>query len=126
MNVELDDTMVRELSRYVDRVSEALGNRGRCSSFDLGPPFAAYLAVDGHVEAFPDHDVALLWDQVAGWSAIVETARGDVVVGRLGGEVRPRPDVVARFLAEVLDGEPPAVIVPGTRTADPLLTRLSA
>ncbi|MGV9301451.1 DUF6292 family protein, partial [Amycolatopsis sp. NPDC003676] len=31
----------------------------------------AYVALDGHLPAYPGRDVALLWDEIHGWAAAV-------------------------------------------------------
>lgn len=35
------------------------------------PPANAYVALDERLPGFPDHDVALLWDERSGWSAAI-------------------------------------------------------
>ena len=43
----------------------------------VGFSMGAYVALDGRLPDFPDHDVALLWNELTGWSAAVEDRRGE-------------------------------------------------
>ena len=73
MELDFDDSAVRDLERYVRLVTEALELRGESSYVHAGDPANAYIALDGRLHHFPDSDVALLWDEQHGWSAAIET-----------------------------------------------------
>lgn len=96
-----DDTFARELREYVTAVARALGLGPESTMVDATVPASAYLALDGSPPAFPDRDLALLWDERDGWSAVAETRGGeDLVLGRPDPAhgVRPAPDVLAAFV----------------------------
>lgn len=99
MELDFDDSVVRGLHRYVRLVSRALGLHGACSYVQSEDPLSAYIALDGRFSGFPDHDVALLWEETRGWSAAVETHSGEDlrVVAYLGTDVLPAPDAVAAW-----------------------------
>ncbi|GAA3438831.1 DUF6292 family protein [Kutzneria kofuensis] len=103
-----DDTFGRELRAYVTEVAAALGVGPESTMVDATTPASAYLALDGSTPAFPDRDLALLWDERVGWSAVVETRSGDdLVLGRpdpVHG-VRPAPEVLVRFVRAVRAGD---------------------
>ncbi|MGW5051580.1 DUF6292 family protein [Actinokineospora sp. NPDC004072] len=102
------------LRGYLAEVGGLLGIGLESCAVDLGPPLAAYLALDQRLPGHPDRDTALLWDERRGWSAAVETHSGEdlIVVACLGDDPLPPPAAVARFLREVARGahrgdEPP-------------------
>ncbi|MEU5695049.1 DUF6292 family protein [Actinosynnema sp. NPDC020468] len=108
MEFDFDDTMTRALWRYARSVTSALGLGGDCWCVHGEDPVGLYLALDGRLDGFPDRDVALLWDEVRGWSAVVESDGGvDLVVARLEGLAVARPAAVARWVAELF-GRPGA------------------
>ena len=109
MNTILDahERVRRELRSYLDEVACALGVGLESCTIDLDPPVSAYVALDQRLPSFPDRDLALLWDEVRGWSAAVETHSGEdlIVVSYLDSEVAAPPaDVVARFVHELRRG----------------------
>lgn len=126
-----DDAPVRGLRRYLDEVAAELGIPGECACADSGPPARAHLAVAGHLSSFPDHDLALVWDEEYGWGAAVEAERDDppVVLAYLGVEVLPpAADVAAftrAFLREEYPGDPRPVRLRAVGDADGLIDRLS-
>jgi hypothetical protein len=96
-----DEGAVRALLAYVSDVTRALGLSGECSFVQSdGSRLGAYLALDGHLPGFADRDVALLWDEVRGWSVAVESDSSEppFVLARLRGPVRPEPAAVARWV----------------------------
>lgn len=99
MELDFDDSVVTGLHRYVRRVSHALGLRGESSYVQADAPTSAYIALDERFSAYPDHDVALLWDERHGWSAAIEPHTGTdlLPVARLGEEVVPAPETVAAW-----------------------------
>ncbi|NIH88338.1 DUF6292 family protein [Amycolatopsis granulosa] len=118
----------RGLRRYVGLIEELLGLSGQGSCVQLDAPLSAYLAIDGHVPAFPDRDVALLWDERYGWAVAVEARCGEdlLVLGYLGGPVVPAPRVVARYVRRVLDGGPAGSPEPEVVPAPDLHDELAA
>lgn len=97
LELDFDDSVTRGLHRYVQLVTRAVGLRGDCSYVQVDEVAHAYVALDGSLPPFPDHDVALLWDEAHGWSAAVEqrSDREPRVVARLPGDVLPPPEAVA-------------------------------
>ena len=99
MELDFDDLVARGLLRYVHLVSEAIGLRGACSFVQPGEALSAYVALDGRLRGFPDHDVALLWEETRGWSAALETHSGAdlMVVAHLDRGLLPPPGTVATW-----------------------------
>jgi hypothetical protein len=94
----------RGLRAYLARVARAVGVGFESCSLDLDVPASGYVALDRVLPDLPGHDLALIWDEVHGWSAVVEPAGGGAakLLAYLGGpDVLPPPRAVARFL-EVL------------------------
>ncbi|AIJ24532.1 DUF6292 family protein [Amycolatopsis methanolica] len=118
----------RGLRRYIGLVEEELGLSGHGSFVQLDAPLSAYLAIDGHVPAFPDRDVALLWDERYGWSLAVEARCGEdlLVLAYLGGQVAPAPRVVAAFVRRALAGEAAGTPEPEVLPAPDLHDELGA
>jgi hypothetical protein len=131
--MELDQRTrsMRGLRRYVGLVTEALGYRERAFHTQTEPPVTGYIPLDGRIPAFPDRDVALLWDERHGWCGAIETASGEdlIVVTYLGTDVLPPPRVVARFAADLIDGKGPGQAEPpefrGVDADDDLADRLA-
>ncbi|NBH12277.1 DUF6292 family protein [Amycolatopsis sp. SID8362] len=100
----------RRLRGYVEAVAKAVGVGLESCTLDAGTPAAAYIALDWRLGRFPDHDLALVWDERHGWAAAVEGANGNpaTVLVHLGGEVVPEPRAVVRFLAAVRADDPGA------------------
>ncbi|MFD0203778.1 MULTISPECIES: DUF6292 family protein [Saccharothrix] len=99
MDLYFDDTMTQALRRYAGSVTSALGLSGDCWCVHGEHPVGLYLALDGRLASFPDHDVALLWDERRGWSVAVEVGEDLVVLERLDGLAVPRPVAVAEWVA---------------------------
>ncbi|MEU0529884.1 DUF6292 family protein [Amycolatopsis tolypomycina] len=98
----------RRLRGYVGAVARAVGVGLESCTLDVGTPAAAYIALDWRLSRFPDHDLALVWDEVHGWAAAIEDTTGATVLCHLGGEVLPEPRAVVRFLAAVRADDPDA------------------
>jgi hypothetical protein len=132
--MELEPRSSLGLRRYVRLVCEALGYAGDEFHVQTESPATGYVPLDGRIPAFPDRDVALLWDERHGWCGAIETASGEdlIVLSYLGTDVLPRPRRVARFAAELLTGagpgqaEPPAFRTADADTPDDLAARLAA
>ncbi|MEV7041556.1 DUF6292 family protein [Amycolatopsis sp. NPDC051061] len=98
----------RGLRGYVAAVAGAVGVGLESCTLDAGTPAAAYIALDWRLTRFPDHDLALVWDEVHGWAAAIEDGNGATVLAYLGGEVLPAPRAVVRFLAAIRADDPDA------------------
>lgn len=101
MELDFDDSVVRGLHHYVRLVTRALGLNGACSYVQSDDDtLSAYIALDDRFSGFPDHDVALLWEETLGWSAALETHSGEelLAVAYHGQDVLPPPDVVAAWV----------------------------
>jgi hypothetical protein len=101
----------RGLRAYLARVAKTVGVGFESCSLDLGVPSSGYVALDRALADRPDHELALVWDEVHGWSAVVEPASGDTaeVLAYLGGgEVVPPPRAVGRFVEVLRSAGAPA------------------
>ncbi len=107
MDLASSDTVERGFRHYVNRVARALGlaNHGTYVSYE--PELNAYIALDSRLATHPARDVALLWDEQHGWSIAVETHGGAdlLVLGHLGTDVLPEPDVVAGLVRQMFAGK---------------------
>jgi hypothetical protein len=100
------DFLSRRVRHYVREVVTGLGLSGDSSFVETEPRAAAYVALDGRLPDFPDHDVALLWNELTGWTAAVEDRFGELVeVARLGGDPRPSATAVVRWVSGLLRRE---------------------
>jgi Family of unknown function (DUF6292) len=100
----------RRLRGYVGAVARAVGVGLESCTLDVGTPAAAYIALDWRLTRFPEHDLALVWDEVHGWAAAIEDATGEAAttLAYLGGDVFAEPRAVVRFLAAVRADDPGA------------------
>jgi len=106
IDFDFDDSAARRVRRYVREVVGGLGLRGDSSFVETEPRAAAYVALDGRLHDFPDHDVALLWNEPSGWSAAIEDRLGELVeVARLAGDPRPSPASVVRWVQGLFRAE---------------------
>lgn len=102
--VDSHEPLRRALRGYLEDVAAALGVGLESSTIDLDTPVSAYLALDHRLPAFPDRDLALLWDEERGWSAAIESHCGEdlIVVAYLDADtVAPPADVVVRFVDDL-------------------------
>lgn len=104
-SVELPSTVqhaaIWSLRRYLRAVTGELGIGLESSTIDQDSPVSAYVALDTRHPAYPDRDLALLWDERHGWAAAIETHSGEdlIVLSYLAGNtVTPPPRAVARFV----------------------------
>ena len=67
-DIDFDDSAARRVRHYVRQVVTGLGLRGDSSCIDAEPRVGAYVALDGRLPDFPEHYVALVWNELAGWS----------------------------------------------------------
>ena len=114
MNTNPYGSVVRGLRRYVRQVCRTLGVGPEASCWELDDVASAYIALDGRLPGYPNHDLALIWDEENGWAAALENRFGDdiVVLSYLGVDVLAEPEAVADFVAELradrYPGEPEA------------------
>ncbi len=107
---DIEYHFTRGLRAYLARVAGAVGVGFESCSLDLDVPTSGYVALDRELPDLPGHDLALIWDEVHGWSAVVEPGGGGepTVLAYLGGaEVLPSPRAVARFLDVLRVAGPP-------------------
>jgi hypothetical protein len=89
------------LQAYLADITTVLGVGLESCAVDHDSPVSAYIALDEHLPGYPFRDVALLWDEVHGWAAAIETHSGEdlIVMRYLGGPtIVPSPGHVARFV----------------------------
>jgi len=116
---DIEYHFARGLRAYLARVARAVGVGFESCSLDLTLPASGYVALDREITGRPGHDLALIWDEVHGWSAVAEPADGEApeVLAYLGGaEVLPPPHEVARFvdlLPHAGSARPPVFRAPG-------------
>jgi hypothetical protein len=98
-DLDFDDSAARRVRRYVRQVVTGLGLRGDSSFVETEPHAGAYVALDGRLPDFPDHDVALTWHERTGWSAAVEDRGGEPVeIARMDGDPLPAPAAVVAWV----------------------------
>jgi hypothetical protein len=120
--VQVEGRLHRALRGYLGAAAHHLGVGLESCTLDLDLPTSAYLALDRRLPEFPDRDVALLWNEVHGWAAAIETHSGEdlIVVSYLDTTtVTPSPRLLARFVHDLRRG--------GRRFArpDPLALRVA-
>ncbi|GHH33578.1 hypothetical protein GCM10017774_16230 [Lentzea cavernae] len=104
--IDFDDSAAREVRHYVSDVVTGLGLRGDSSMVEMEPRAAAYVALDGRLPDFPDHYVALVWNELTGWAVAVEDRLGELVeIARLAGDPRPAPAAVVGWVSGLLHEE---------------------
>ncbi|MFI5589951.1 DUF6292 family protein [Amycolatopsis sp. NPDC051758] len=114
------------LQSYLADVTTTLGVGLESCTVDHDSPVSAYVALDEHLPGYPDRDVALLWDEVRGWAAAIETHSGEdlIVLRYLGGTtVTPAPEAITRFMTALREDDhhvgrldPPVIRTAGTLT----------
>ncbi|HEY4460536.1 MAG TPA: DUF6292 family protein [Pseudonocardiaceae bacterium] len=107
MNDSVTDSAA--LRGYLATVASGLGIGLESCTIDIDAPMSAYLAMDHKVAAYPDRDVALLWDERGGWSLAVETHSGEdlIVLADLhADEVRPPAERVVAFVEQHCPANP--------------------
>ncbi|MFE3176314.1 DUF6292 family protein [Amycolatopsis sp. NPDC059090] len=126
--------VVAALRGYLAEVTRALGVGLESRTVDQGPPLSAYVALGDYLPGYPGRDAALLWDEVRGWSAAVETHSGEdlIVIRYLGGScVAPPPSQLIRFVTALREDDhrigqlaPPALRSVGSSAELKTLLRL--
>jgi hypothetical protein len=97
----LIDLAAARLRGYLDRVATVLGVPPEaywCDAASRTPE--AYMALTHRLPAFPDRDLALLWDDEQGWALALEPDPWHdlQVLRRYGQPRRPAPERVHTFL----------------------------
>lgn len=106
-DLDVEPRLQRGLRGYLGAVARELGVGLESCTLDVDLPASAYLAVDHRLPEFSDRDLALLWDEVHGWAAAIETHSGEdlIIVSYLDTDtVTPAVGLVARFLHELTGG----------------------
>jgi len=101
--------VLRGLRDYIGKIAAAIGSHGESYCIETEPTLEVYLALDGRIPGLPARDVALLWDERNGWAGAIETGCGEelIIVSYLGVSLVPKPEVVANYVARLLDGKAP-------------------
>lgn len=110
----------RGLCNYLRHVCRSLEIGPEASCWDVDDRATAYVALDGRLPGYPDHDLALVWDEENGWAAALETKSGDdiIVLCYLGWDVLAPPSTVVEFVTALrADGYPGRPDPPGLRVA---------
>ncbi|MFS8104514.1 DUF6292 family protein [Lentzea alba] len=104
------DQAQRGLHRYVQLIAAALG-----ADLDMGwcewdTEATAYLPLPQQIRGTTGgpgptaHQLALMWDELCGWSVGVNTDNDFLVLATYHEDVLPAPRVVAAFVFDVADG----------------------
>jgi anti-anti-sigma factor len=128
MELNFDEAAARGLRRYTELVTWAVGQGDGGSYVQLEPPVSVYLALDRRLPRAPTQDAALLWDERYGWALAVEPNGAEDLrpVAYLGGDLLPRPAVVANFVTGLTGGQDVGQSTPPRpRPADDLAQRLA-
>jgi hypothetical protein len=106
MNLDRESAAARGLRRYVGLVADAVGIGAEASAVQLEDPVSVYLPLERCAAEYPEHDLALLWDERCGWMLAIEVP-GTVqltVLGYLADTVLPAPRVVADYVTRACSG----------------------
>jgi hypothetical protein len=122
MELESWSQPARGVREYFRLVAEACGS-GEAFSVRLERPLTGYVPLEERVAAFPELDVALVWDEEIGWRSVLEPAasRQLITLSYLDGSVCPPPAEVAEFAANPGAG----AVAPTTRAEEDVLDLLS-
>lgn len=99
----------RGLRNYLRQVCRAFGIGPQAGCVDVDNRASAYIALDGRLPGYPEHDLALVWDEENGWAAALETRAGDdmIILCYLGWDVLPPPATMVGFVARLRAGDYP-------------------
>lgn len=117
----------RGLAGYLAAVAAAVGVPVEGTSYEVSDTATAYLALISRLPDRPGRDLMLLWSERGGWTMSVETQpiEAPVVLARLGGDLAPEPQAVARFVVDVLAGRTDDGLAAGRVSRPALAARLS-
>jgi hypothetical protein len=104
-----EQALQRGLTGYLAAIATALGVGLESCTVDAYTPASAYLALDWQQRRCPGAELALLWDEQSGWAAALEgeAVEDFTILGYLGDNVLPEPEVVARFATAAQHGALP-------------------
>lgn len=104
----------RSLGNYVHAVARAVGVPQAGVVYEDAESRSAYLALVQRCRTFPDRELMLLWDDMAGWSIALEATQAEppATLARLDGDSKPGPQTVATFVDEVLSMDIASVHIP--------------
>jgi hypothetical protein len=122
MELESWSQPARGLREYFQLVAEACGS-AEAYSVRLERPLSGYVPLEERVAAFPELDVALVWDERTGWHSVLESAADNQLIklSYLDASVCPPPEEVAEFAANPGAG----TVAPTTRAEEDVLDLLS-
>jgi Family of unknown function (DUF6292) len=111
------DQPARGVWEYFRLVAQACGS-GEAFSVRTERPMAAYIPLEDRVTAFPELDVALVWEEATGWRSVLEPVTNTelITLSYLDGPLCPPPAEVAAFAA----GPGAGVAAPAARQEDVL------
>lgn len=117
-----EQVLQRGLSGYLAAIGTALGVGLESCTIDAYSPASAYLALDWQQRRCPGVELALLWDEQCGWAAALEGEAVEdlTILGYLGGDVLPEPELVARFATAAQHGVLPHTVAVGPSRSAPL------
>jgi hypothetical protein len=120
------------LRGYLRQICRALRVGLEATCCDMDERASAYIALDGRLPGYPDHDLALVWDEEKGWAAVLEAKRGDdmIILCYLGYDVLPPSAVVVGFVealrADRYPGQPDPPTLRAAFCDDGFTERLAA
>ncbi|MFL6121043.1 DUF6292 family protein [Actinophytocola sp.] len=114
MELESWGQPAKGLWEYFRLVAQACGS-GEAFSVRLERPLSGYIPLEERVAAFPEVDVALVWDERTGWRSVLEPLANNelITLSYLDTSVCPTPEEVARFAANPGAGATAPVQVEG-------------
>jgi hypothetical protein len=106
MNLDRESAAARGLRRYVGLVADAVGIGAAASAVQLDEPVNVYLPLERCIAEYPEHDLALLWDERYGWMLAIEVPGTTqlTVLGYLTDTLLPPPRVVADYVTRACSG----------------------
>jgi hypothetical protein len=108
MWLEDESATVLGLRRYARLVERALRLGGGGYYVQTEPTASIYLPLPNRLSSFPDHDVALYWDERRGWAIGIEVDHDDLtLLTVLPGDPLPKPRDVAAFVDTFYAGHVP-------------------
>lgn len=117
------------LRSYVEAIARTLGVGPESTCCEVNNPSNAYLALPQHLPGYAGRDLALIWDDIYGWAAAVETGSGEdlLVLAYCGDDVLPQPVTVVDFVRRLLNEGPPGRLhMPTIHGREDLAARLAS